>query len=101
LGNGERNLRSKGPRGPSERARASQRVQWPDEASVATISKTIPVLVGDAGLVLTSAMPDGVKLAEFTAWCGKNITGDEKGQAHIFLDRLFQACIQPKKYNAS
>ena len=31
------------------------------------------------------------KLAEFTAWCQKNITGDEKGQAQIFLDRLFQA----------
>jgi negative regulator of sigma E activity len=32
-------------------------------------------------------MPDGKKLAEFTAWCQKNITGDEKGQAQIFLDR--------------
>jgi type II restriction/modification system DNA methylase subunit YeeA len=31
------------------------------------------------------------KLAAFTAWCQKNITGDEKGQAQIFLDRLFQA----------
>ncbi len=36
-------------------------------------------------------MPDRDKLAEFTAWCLKNITGDEKGQAQIFLDRLFQA----------
>jgi len=36
-------------------------------------------------------MPDGTKLAEFVAWCRKNITGDEKGQAQIFLDRLFQA----------
>ncbi len=35
------------------------------------------------------------KLAEFTAWCQKNITGDEKGQAQIFLDRLFQAFGQP------
>ena len=34
------------------------------------------------------------KLSEFTAWCGKNITGDEKGQAQIFLDRLFQAFDQ-------
>jgi hypothetical protein len=24
-------------------------------------------------------------------WCQKHITGDEKGQAQIFLDRLFQA----------
>jgi len=31
------------------------------------------------------------KLSEFVAWCGKNITGDEKGQAQIYLDRLFQA----------
>jgi hypothetical protein len=40
-------------------------------------------------------MPSGEKLAEFTAWCQKNITGDEKGQAQIFLDRLFQAFGQP------
>ena len=36
-------------------------------------------------------MPSREKLAEFTAWCAKHITGDEKGQAQIFLDRLFQA----------
>ena len=30
-------------------------------------------------------------LAEFVAWAAKNVTGDEKGQAQIFLDRLFQA----------
>ena len=36
-------------------------------------------------------MPNTDKLAEFTAWCQKNITGDEKGQAQIFLDRLFRA----------
>jgi hypothetical protein len=41
-------------------------------------------------------MPDGTKPAEFAAWCQKNITGDEKGQAHIFLDRLFQAFGQPE-----
>jgi MmeI, DNA-methyltransferase domain/MmeI, N-terminal domain/MmeI, helicase spacer domain/MmeI, target recognition domain len=40
-------------------------------------------------------MPDGTKLAEFVAWCQKNVTGDEKGQAQIFLDRLFQAFGQP------
>jgi hypothetical protein len=34
------------------------------------------------------AMPDGTKLSEFTAWCEKHITSDEKGQAQIFLDRL-------------
>ncbi len=36
-------------------------------------------------------MPSREKLAEFTAWCARHITGDEKGQAQIFLDRLFQA----------
>jgi len=40
-------------------------------------------------------MPDGTKLAEFVAWCQMHITGDEKGQAQIFLDRLFQAFGQP------
>ena len=40
-------------------------------------------------------MPNRDKLAEFVAWCEKHITGDEKGQAQIFLDRLFQAFGQP------
>jgi hypothetical protein len=40
-------------------------------------------------------MPSREKLAEFTAWCQNHITGDEKGQAQIFLDRLFQAFGQP------
>ena len=40
-------------------------------------------------------MPGREKLAEFASWCQKNITGDEKGQAQIFLDRLFQAFGQP------
>ncbi len=40
-------------------------------------------------------MPNRDKLQEFAAWCGKHITGDEKGQAQIFLDRLFQAFGQP------
>lgn len=31
------------------------------------------------------------KLADFVAWTDANITGDEKGHAQIFLDRLFQA----------
>ena len=30
------------------------------------------------------------RLAEFVTWSEKHITGDEKGQAQIFLDRLFQ-----------
>ena len=32
-----------------------------------------------------------VALQNFVDWCGKHITGDEKGQAQIFLDRLFVA----------
>src|SRR6478735_8204578 len=31
------------------------------------------------------------RLAQFVEWSAKHITGDEKGQAQIFLDRLFQA----------
>jgi hypothetical protein len=31
------------------------------------------------------------RLAEFTAWAAEHITGDEKGEAQLFLDRLFQA----------
>ena len=31
-------------------------------------------------------------LAAFVEWSAAHITGDEKGQARIFLDRLFQAC---------
>jgi hypothetical protein len=36
-------------------------------------------------------MPSPDKLAAFTAWAKAHITGDEKGQAQIFLDRLFIA----------
>lgn len=32
-----------------------------------------------------------IALAEFVAWAGACVTGDEKGQAHTFLDRLFRA----------
>lgn len=32
-----------------------------------------------------------IALQEFVLWASANITGDENGQAHIFLDRLFQA----------
>jgi hypothetical protein len=30
------------------------------------------------------------RLAEFTAWAAEHIKGDEKGEAQLFLDRLFQ-----------
>jgi len=35
------------------------------------------------------------KLANFVSWAAQHITGDEKGQAQIFLDRLFQAFGHP------
>ncbi len=31
------------------------------------------------------------RLAEFISWVGSNIRGDEKGEAQVYLDRLFQA----------
>jgi hypothetical protein len=34
------------------------------------------------------------RLQSFVDWCGKHITGDEKGEAHIFLDRFLQAFHQ-------
>jgi len=40
-------------------------------------------------------MPSAEQLAAFVRWCGQHLTGDEKGQAQIFLDRLFQAFGQP------
>ena len=30
------------------------------------------------------------RLAAFVAWCRDHVTGDEKGESQIFLDRLFQ-----------
>jgi hypothetical protein len=35
------------------------------------------------------------RLQQFVDWSAQNITGDEKGQAQIFLDRFFQAFGQP------
>ena len=35
------------------------------------------------------------QFSQFAAWVQHNITGDEKGQAQISLDRLFQAFGQP------
>jgi hypothetical protein len=35
------------------------------------------------------------RLQTFIDWTTAHITGDEKGQAQIFLDRLFQAFGQP------
>jgi SAM-dependent methyltransferase len=37
----------------------------------------------------SAAHPRSSQLAAFVAWAKENITGDEKGQAQVFLDRLF------------
>ena len=34
-------------------------------------------------------------LQSFVDWAAAHVTGDEKGQAQIFLDRLFQAFGRP------
>lgn len=40
-------------------------------------------------MVKIESDPRAVRLADFVRWARDNITGDEKGQAQIFLDRLF------------
>jgi hypothetical protein len=45
-------------------------------------------------------MPSDAKLSSFVDWCQKHIIGDEKGQAQIFLDRLFQAFDHPGVFEA-
>lgn len=40
-------------------------------------------------------MPSKSKVAEFTAWCARHITGAEKGEVQIFLDHLFQSFGHP------
>lgn len=40
---------------------------------------------------MTAAAEKTTKLIAFTEWVGKHIKGDEKGEAQVFLDRLFQA----------
>lgn len=39
--------------------------------------------------------PRTERLRGFVEWAGRHITGDEKGQAQIYLDRLFQAFGHP------
>jgi SAM-dependent methyltransferase len=39
------------------------------------------------------------RLSEFTQWATRHIRGDEKGEAQIFLDRLFKAFGQPGVLN--
>jgi hypothetical protein len=38
-----------------------------------------------------AALPSAEKLAAFVAWMEQHLTGDEKGEAQLYLERLFQA----------
>ena len=40
---------------------------------------------------MTAPSEKKAKLQTFTEWVAKHISGDEKGEAQVFLDRLFQA----------
>ncbi|MFF7292031.1 DNA methyltransferase [Microbacterium sp. NPDC008134] len=40
------------------------------------------------------------RLTEFAAWREEHLTGDEKGQSQVFLDRLFQALGWPGVFEA-
>jgi hypothetical protein len=42
-------------------------------------------------------MPSEQKLQAFIEWFQANITGDEKGEAQVFLDRLFQRTQRSKR----
>lgn len=39
---------------------------------------------------MTTTIEKTAKLVEFVSWAGVHISGDEKGEAQIFLDRLFK-----------
>lgn len=62
------------------------------------------------GVWQTTAMPDGPRniptvelrdrLIAFAQWRVNNLTGDEKGEAQVFLDRLFQALGYPGVFEA-
>jgi len=43
------------------------------------------------GFAQNPPRPSAEKLTEFVHWCRQYLTGDEKGEAQIFLDHLFQA----------
>ncbi len=45
------------------------------------------------------ADPKTEKLSAFVQWSQDHITGDEKGQAQIFLDRLYQAFAHPGSFD--
>ena len=61
------------------------------------LDQTFPLASAGVAGIIDATMDDIRKsrLAAFTNWAAKNIRGDEKSEAHIFLDRLFQAFGQP------
>ena len=68
-----------------------QPTPWPTSAPAPRVSLLTPT----HSFLCKPGMSCGERLAEFVGWAQHHITGDEKGQAQIFLDRFFQAFGQP------
>jgi len=65
---------------------------------VEAMAEIVRPAAGHFSVCIMPAMPDPDRqhrVTQFVRWCGQHITGDEKGQAQIYLDRLFQAFGQP------
>lgn len=45
-------------------------------------------------------MPSQDKLAEFAAWVKQRLTGGEKGEAQLYLERLFSS-LRPRRAEGS
>ncbi len=50
-----------------------------------------PYLASHRPTASLSAMPRAEKLTGFVAWVQAHLTGDEKREAQLYLERLFQA----------
>ena len=71
---------------------------WPRQLSCANFQGGAAgtcLLTHPRPVLYSPPMSREAQLSQFAAWVRHNITGDEKGQAQIFLDRLFQAFGQP------
>ena len=54
-------------------------------------TKTSPRLASRRPTATLGPMPSAEELTVLVGWCWQHVTGDEKGESQIFLDRLFQA----------
>jgi hypothetical protein len=72
---------------PAHAAIASRLLLWNNSALRTRKRGVLPVSAEGMGM--------NEKLTEFVAWAKANVTGDEKGEAQIFLDRLFRGLGQP------